>query len=142
MSRTRLVLFLFALISSLWTLSSHAESVMKVEISNIRSGTGSIYLLAFAEAKDFKSLDERALVGFATAKAQSGSLKLVLEDIPSGCCALFAFHDENNNKDLDLTAGIPVEGYAFSGGKKDGEQPDFDKAIVRTSSTNLPLIYW
>lgn len=142
MKNARFNASLVTLLSGFWISPLYAGGAMTVDISNIKSDKGTIFLMAFAAEKDFKELNDQKLVGFATAQAKQGRLSLELADIPTGCCALFAFHDENSNKDFDLSVGIPTEGYAFSRGTKDGEQPDFARAIVQSIPVTLPLIYW
>ncbi len=39
---------------------------------------------------------------------------LVFGDLPSGTYALALIHDENGNRKLDTTLGIPREGFGFS----------------------------
>lgn len=47
--------------------------------------------------------------------AQSGSMTVVLEGLPSGTYALALHHDENNNGKMDVgLIGMPQEGYGFS----------------------------
>ncbi len=141
----RLIPAALAAFMMLWTSPLLAEEPLRVEISNIKSGKGTIYVMAFSDKADFEAINEKDLTGIAYAKAtmaEKGNLALLVKGAKPGCCALVAFHDENDNKDIDMIAGIPREGYAFSNGKKDGEPPAFDKAIVKEKSTQMPLIYW
>jgi uncharacterized protein (DUF2141 family) len=145
MSFPRFIPAAFAASMMLWTSPLLAEEPLRVEIDNIKSNKGTIYVMAFSSAADFEAINEKALKGVAYAKAnksEKGKLALLVKGAKPGCCALVAFHDENDNKDIDMIAGIPREGYAFSNGKKDGEPPAFDKAIVKGKSTQMPLIYW
>lgn len=137
-----LCLAAFLSIGSFYPSVVFAESGILVEISNIRSNKGKIHLLAFARDAHFKTLEIDDVVAYAEAEPQGERTKLFLPELPLGCCALLAFHDENSDEDLNMIAGIPLEGYAFSGMLEDGEQPAFKKAIVSSHQVELPLRYW
>ncbi|SNZ19670.1 DUF2141 domain-containing protein [Cohaesibacter gelatinilyticus] len=141
----RLIPAALAASMTLWASPLLADEPLRVEINNIKSNKGTIYVMAFSTKADFETINEKALKGIAYTKAsmaEKGKLTLLVKGAKPGCCALVAFHDENDNKDIDMIAGIPREGYAFSNGEKDGEPPAFDKAIVKENSTQIPLIYW
>lgn len=66
----------------------------------------------------------------ATAKAQIGDTTVVVPHVPPGVYAVQAFHDFNNNLQVDRNAlGIPQEGIAFSNDPPLGlSGPHFDQA--------------
>ena len=55
-----------------------------------------------------------ALVEGLRAPAKAGTMRFVVQDLAPGRYALSAFHDENDNGELDTNLlGIPSEGYGF-----------------------------
>ena len=64
--------------------------------------------------------------------ARIGTLRFVVSDLPAGRYAVNAFHDENNNGELDTNlVGIPSEGYGFANNPSTTfGPPDFEEAAV------------
>ncbi len=87
-----------------------AEDVV-VHVENLRNDQGSV-LVAVCTADDFLSAHCRHN---ARAKAHAGAADVLVGDVPPGQYALQAFHDENDNSELDRNfIGMPREGMAFS----------------------------
>lgn len=103
-----------------------------IEVRGIRSGEGRLYVAVHApESKaEFPAADG----AFATIqqRAHAGALRIVLRDLPPGRYAVNAFHDENDNGDLDTNlVGIPSEGYGFANDPNTSFGPArFDAAAV------------
>lgn len=82
-----------------------------VHVENVRSADGSV-LVALCAADDF--LTERCR-HHARAKARAGTADVTVGGVPPGRYAVQAFHDENDNAELDRNViGMPSEGVAFS----------------------------
>lgn len=66
----------------------------------------------------------------ATATSQAGRATCIFEDVPAGRYAAVAYHDKNDNGELDRNLlGLPAEDFAFSQGAKAGlGPPSFDDA--------------
>ena len=85
-----------------------------IDVHGVRSGDGRVYLAVHGPAtkETFPSGD--ALVEGLRAPAYAGTMRFVVQDIDPGRYALSAFHDENDNGELDTNLlGIPSEGYGF-----------------------------
>lgn len=69
----------------------------------------------------------------ATAKARIGDTSVIVPHVPPGTYAVQAFHDFNNNGEVDRNAlGIPQEGIAFSNDPPLGlSGPHFDQAAFQ-----------
>ena len=65
-------------------------------------------------------------------RAQTGSIRFVVRDLPPGRYAINAFHDENGNGQLDSNiVGVPTEGYGFANDPTSTfGPPEFDAAAV------------
>lgn len=62
------------------------------------------------------------------------------KNVPFGTYGIAALHDENDNKDMDYTAGIiPAEGYCASRDAEDAGMfaPDWEDARFKVSTTVL-----
>ena len=63
------------------------------------------------------------------------------KDVPFGTYAVSAFHDENDNLDLDTNfLGIPTEEYGFSNNARGTfGPPDYEEAAFRLNTTKLTI---
>ena len=88
------------------------QGTLEVEVSNLKSTDGYVYLSIYNEEGQFlKEAFRRTMVETIEGK----SVILKLEDLPYGTYSVSVMHDENMNGDLDSgTFGIPKEGYGFS----------------------------
>lgn len=104
---------------------------LTVEVRGIRSGDGRLYVAVHApETKDTFPAGEG--VAAFRQDAQVGALRFVVRDLPPGRYAANAFHDENDNGELDTNLfGIPTEGYGFTNDPRTTfGPPDFEDAAV------------
>lgn len=105
---------------------------LDIEVRGIRSGDGRLYVAV--HTSESKSEFPAASRAFATIqrRAQTGTLRFVLRDLPAGRYAVNAFHDENDNGDLDTNLiDIPSEGYGFANDPNTSFGPaKFDAAAV------------
>ena len=93
-------------------LLSHAEAAdLDITVNGVRNANGRV--LAEACPKE-QFLDTRC-PWRASAPAAPGQVTVRIPGVPPGVYAAQAFHDENNNKQIDRNwLGIPTEGLGFS----------------------------
>ena len=105
---------------------------LSIEVRGVRSADGRVYVAVHGpESKDtFPSGDD--IVSGLREPARIGTLRFVVSDLPAGRYAVNAFHDENNNGELDTNlVGIPSEGYGFANDPSTTfGPPDFEEAAV------------
>ena len=105
---------------------------LSIEVRGVRSGDGRVYVAVHGpESKDtFPSGDD--IVSGLREPARIGTLHFVVNDLPAGRYAVNAFHDENDNGELDTNlVGIPSEGYGFANDPSTTFGPaDFEEAAV------------
>ena len=111
---------------------------LAIEVRGIRSGDGSLFVAVHGpeSSATFPAAD-RVVAGLEQ-RARVGTLRFVLRDLPPGRYAVNAFHDENDNGELDTNlVGIPSEGYGFANdpGAVFGP-PDFEAAAVTVGDTS------
>ena len=105
---------------------------LSIEVRGVRSADGRVYVAVHGpESKDtFPSGDD--IVSGLREPARIGTLRFVVSDLPAGRYAVNAFHDENDNGELDTNlVGIPSEGYGFANDPSvTFGPPDFEEAAV------------
>ena len=111
---------------------------LAIEVREIRSGDGRLFVAVHGpETSATFPAAEGAVAGIEQ-RAHIGTLRVVLRDLPPGRYAVSAFHDENDNGELDTNlVGIPSEGYGFANdpGAAFGP-PDFEAAAVTVGDTS------
>ena len=109
-----------------------------IEVRGVRSADGRVYVAVHGpESKDtFPSGDD--IVSGLREPARIGTLRFVVSDLPAGRYAVNAFHDENDNGELDTNlVGIPSEGYGFANDPSATfGPPDFGEAAVTVGETS------
>ena len=106
---------------------------LAIEVRGIRSGDGHLYVAVHAPETRETFPAAAGMIAGLNQRARTGALRFVLRDLPPGRYAVNAFHDENDNGELDTNlVGIPSEGYGFA---NDPEArmgpPEFEAAAVR-----------
>ena len=111
---------------------------LSIEVRGVRSADGRVYVAVHGpESKDtFPSGDD--IVSGLREPARIGTLRFVVSDLPAGRYAVNAFHDENDNGELDTNlVGIPSEGYGFANDPSTTfGPPDFEVAAVTVGETS------
>lgn len=137
----RTVLFLFLL---LMAPSSALTAELKVTIEQVATSSGTL-LVAVCTPETFL---RRGCPYAGRAQAARGETEIVVHGIEPGVYAIQAFHDANDNFDLDRNfLGLPQEGMAFS---NDAPMrfgpPRFEDAAIEVdasgASTRLRLRYF
>jgi uncharacterized protein (DUF2141 family) len=109
-------------------LSSTAQEMLSIEVTNIKNTSGNIMVGLFNNEETFL---KDAVIG-QTMKARDEKIVVTFKNIPKGEYAISIIHDENGNGELDSNMlGIPKEGFAF-GNNAMGTfgPPPFEKAKV------------
>jgi uncharacterized protein (DUF2141 family) len=84
---------------------------LTVEIDGVDSDKGLVSVAVFANGDDFPN----KITHGQRVKAAASKVVVVFKDLPAGRYAVSAYHDANENKELDRGMfGIPKERYGFS----------------------------
>ena len=87
---------------------------LAIEVHGVRSSDGRVYLAVHGLATKDTFPSGEAVVEGLRAPARAGTMRFMTRDLAPGHYALSAFHDENDNGELDTNLlGIPSEGYGF-----------------------------
>ena len=111
---------------------------LAIEIRGVRSGDGRLFVAVHGSETSATFPAGDGMVAGLNQRASAGTLRFVLRDLPPGRYAVNAFHDENDNGELDTNlVGIPSEGYGFANdpGAAFGP-PDFEAAAVTVGDTS------
>ena len=103
-----------------------------IEVRGVRSDAGRIYVAVHTPRAGEKFPYANGMFAGVQQRAHAGDMRFVLRDLPAGRYAVNAFHDENDNGDLDANVlGIPKEGYGFANDPPTSfGPPDFEEAAV------------
>lgn len=120
--------------------NARAEGVT-LTIENVRSAQGTIIVLVFDDASAFDRLDDRYAVDYADIPAQPGQVEVTFPSLSAGPYALFLFHDENRDQDLNYVGNRLLEGVGASGAPNPEDIPSFAEAAVFPGSATVILHY-
>ena len=111
---------------------------LAIDVHGVRSGDGRIYLAVHGPATRDTFPSGEAVVEGLRAPARTGTMRFVIQDLAPGRYALSAFHDENDNGELDTNLmGIPSEGYGFGNDASAAfGPPSFEAAAVDVDSAS------
>lgn len=85
---------------------------LEVDVTKLRSSRGVIRICLTSDPGNFPACvgDARAI----TRNVPAGSPTVRFDGLGTGDYAIAVIHDENGNRKLDTTLGIPREGFGFS----------------------------
>jgi len=90
-----------------------SQNRLEVHVAGVESSAGVIQVALFNSDSGFLKSD--GAYRLSSVKAQTGTTRVVMENLPAGPYALAVFHDLNSNEKLDTNwIGIPKEPMGFS----------------------------
>ena len=129
-----MILFMLLLASA----SPPAVNQLHVDVERLRNAKGILRACLTADSRHFPDCegDPKAL----TLSVPAGTRQLSFSGFPPGDYALTVFHDENANGKLDMTLGIPREGFGFSRNPvvRFGP-PRYENVVIRLGSGITPM---
>ncbi len=88
---------------------------LAVELAVVRSGEGALFVAIHGPATEESFPEAAGAVAMFKLPAEAGPARFAIRGLAPGTYAIAAFHDENDNGELDAgLLGIPTEGYGFS----------------------------
>ncbi len=133
------LLMIFA--SSILSFQTNAQNAVTVNVTNIQSDKGTIYIAFFDSSKDFPNHNHDEQLHLKKIKPVKGSIEFTFNDIKNGTYAIAVYHDINNNNKLNKNFfGIPKEPFAFSKNISHSfSAPTFDECKFKLENKNLNL---
>ena len=114
---------------------------LKLTIEGIRNMNGSVVVLVFDEKRAFERLNWREAIQYADIPARAGSLSHNFPDLTAGPYAIFVFHDENGDQDLNYNDERFLEGVGASGATMQTPEPTFAEASVMPGDVTVRIFY-
>ncbi len=114
---------------------------LNLTVDGIRNANGSVVVLVFDEKRAFERLKWRKAVHYADVPARVGSVSHSFPDLTAGPYAVFVFHDENGDEDLNYNAERFLEGVGASGATEETPEPTFSEASVMPGDVTVRIYY-
>lgn len=130
MKYIKLIIITVLLFQSMYAFAEDERVVMVLEVNNIESSTGNIMIHLCRNQQEFIGQVPVPYAFFFPSKKNTVTAKIT---IPKGMYAVKIFHDENENKVLDLNAANhPVEKFGFSNNffGSYSELPPYEKVLI------------
>ncbi|WP_170414850.1 DUF2141 domain-containing protein [Ruegeria atlantica] len=126
------------------TTATSQDKGLTVNLHGARSTKGNVIVMAFDQAAAFDNLEYSKAAGYLEAPASEKPVRFDFPDLDNGYFAVIAFHDENEDYDLNFDVNyMPTEGYAVSGLNDLNDTPVFDYSLIGTEKpVDLTLFYW
>ena len=133
---------LILVIASLLPLASHSqetalgEGSLNITITNIESGSGTLYVAILNSDKNWLKSDTDALPfrDVAQQVTSTDDLLISVGGLPPGKYAVSVFQDLDGNAELDTNfIGYPKEPFGFSAPMGQFGPPDFNEAAIAIS---------
>ena len=130
------ILWLIALMAA--HAAAGESGTITVVASGIESARGTVLVQLANSAADYDADDDA--FRFATIPAAPPSVTATFADVPYGDYAVKIFHDENNNRKIDMGWRGPTERYGFSNNARGlMGPPSFADAKVTLASPAMRL---
>lgn len=127
--------------ADLSTQTENSYSELEVTVTGARNTNGRIIVLVFDDATAYDAYDYENAVGYAELAAGTAPMTHTFSDLSADAHAVVLFHDENENYDLDLVDGYPVEGYGTSNAKSAYDELSFQQAVVEPGAVRVEIHY-
>lgn len=114
---------------------------LNLTVDGVRNTNGSVIVLVFDKERAFERLSWRKAVQYADIPAQAGSLTHNFADLTAGPYAIFVFHDENGDEDLNYNNERLLEGVGASGATTQTSEPTFAEASVMPGDVTVRIFY-
>lgn len=130
--------FVFSMIT---TATSALSEGINLTVEGVRNDNGTVIILVFDETNAFENLLTDKAVAFAKIPAKTGTVKTLFPGLDSGPYALFLFHDENGDEDLNTSWFHLLEGVGATGAPSPDDEPSFAQASVGPGDVTVYIHY-
>ena len=114
---------------------------LNLTVDGVRNAQGSVIVLVFDNQRAYDHLDWRKAVEYADIPAHTGRVSHSFPNLNAGPYAIFLFHDENGDQDLNYTNERFLEGVGASGATTATSEPNFAEASVMPGDVTVRLFY-
>jgi len=114
---------------------------LTLTVDGVRNDNGAVLVLIFDQEAAFERLQYRKAVAFAEVPARAGQVVHTFPDLNTGPYAIFLFHDENGDEDLNYSGDYLLEGVGASGAPNPEDNPSFAQASVIPGNITVCIHY-
>ena len=112
-------------------------SALTITVHGARGNLGKVILAIYDKPEEFDTSGKSV----ALIAVPVSTREITLDAFPKGKFAIAAFHDENDNSDLDMNGSLPAEGYGSSGNLGKWDNPSFKRAVFVGRTANVKIHY-
>ena len=143
--RTASVIVLSALLLAAYGANADVDSPstpgkqdLAIVLQGIKNDRGRLIVTVYDNPTDYAQYGNP----IATASLPPvDNISVAFRSLPDGDYAVIAFHDADENGDLNMENDYPTEGYGGSGIESRFDEPDFDGAVVEADIVYLRMFY-
>lgn len=136
----KIIISFFCLLLSFLSLAASADThSLTVQLTGVREAKGLVQVELYRDAKSFRktAAAERVI----KVPASQNMVEVHFDGVPSGTYAVMAFHDEDENGQLNKRFGMfPLEGYALSNDPEVMGPPAFKDSAFELQADQLLVI--
>ncbi|MGR3624238.1 DUF2141 domain-containing protein [Pseudophaeobacter sp.] len=107
----------------------------------MRNDQGQVLVAVFDQAQAFDSLNFDQAVDFAAVPASKGQVVHQFPSLTAGLYAIFLFHDEYSDQDLNFNGNTLLEGLGASGAPPPVDNPGFTAASFLPGPVRIMVHY-
>lgn len=141
MTMRRTGLGIGAMLISTVTGTAATAQGLNITIDSLRNDRGEVLIFVFDRARPFERLNAWGAAHFAQIKAQTGQMEVVFDGLIEGPYAVFLFHDENSDEELNANSTALFEGVGATGAPHRDDDPTFAQASVMPGDVTVKLHY-
>ena len=131
-----------SLLLSFASVATHVYTQgINLTVDNIRNGAGNIVVVIFDEKRSFENLQIRSAITVVEFPAKARRLTHTFPELDAGPYAIFVFHDENSDADLNFSGNRLLEGVGATGASRLESAPNFLQASVYPGPVNVHIFY-
>lgn len=136
----KLILLLLIFINVAIYAGENPKTKITIKIKGLKSNNGTVKVALCNSLENYKN--HKAPFMGLNLPINNNQAEITLSDFTAGYYAVKAFHDENNNNDLDTNLfGIPIEDYGFSNNASGiFGPPSWNKAKMMISDDSSVII--
>lgn len=110
-------------------------------VEGLRNNRGNVLVAVFDQARAFDGLRFEKAVDYAEIPARKGQVTHTFPRLTSGPYAIFLFHDENGDEDINYQGNTLLEGIGASGAPNREDDPSFAQAAFPPGPVRVRVHY-
>lgn len=122
-------------------IESDEHQGLTLEITDIQPGEGQVWVMIFDDKAAWKRFDTEQLAAYREFDATQQQVEIQFESLTNGPYAIALWHDEDGERDFDISGGYPMEGYGTSGARDAYDEVPFSRAAMAPGRVRVKMYY-